>query len=453
MQRPARRYPRPASLRELGVSRIVDGRRVRAAGRRGVHRLRARSRVARGLWPRFASRIGRAPGIIQPVCRFSRRLCGAGTRTDAPCLDERCTARTAVPPSTSGTERSNPRSARSAPGLDRRRARGATPGSTSSRLGRPRRSCARRFAGIFGGIVASMLRPATTFYIVTGSQQALDLVVRALCEEGTPSRHRGSTLSRARRRFLAIGARGWFRAPSTTGRSTSRDMRSVCTDVRALYVHAVASVSHRRSHERRTAAQSAGMGGTSAPRGVIEDDYDSEFPLRNRNDSQRCAGSIRAAIASSMSGRSRCTLSPEFAPRLHRRAAGTARYVSRHAKWLADRGSSPIGQRALAAMMASRNSFRERAQRRMARSLGERRRQVLISATALSERGFDEMAASAGPDREPTSSWIFRNSYRTKRNGWSPRVCGTKRVRMYSARVHTISCRRKTRRCWADLHR
>jgi GntR family transcriptional regulator / MocR family aminotransferase len=46
-------------------------------------------------------------------------------------------------------------------------------------------------------------------------------------------------------------------------------------------------------------------------------------------------------------------------------------------KWLADRGSSPIGQRALAAMMAS--GTYERAQRRMARSLNERR-QILLSA-------------------------------------------------------------------------
>ena len=44
-------------------------------------------------------------------------------------------------------------------------------------------------------------------FVVTGSQQALDLVVRALCEEGTPVGIEDPHYQGARRSFLAMGAR------------------------------------------------------------------------------------------------------------------------------------------------------------------------------------------------------------------------------------------------------
>jgi GntR family transcriptional regulator / MocR family aminotransferase len=211
--------------------------------------------------------------------------------------------------------------------------------------------------------------------VVTGSQQALDLVVRALCEEGTPVGIEDPHYQGARRSFLAMGARLVPCALDEGALDISRHAARL-RGVRAIYVTpshqfptgAVMNVERRLNllawaHERGT--------------WVIEDDYDSEFHYGT--------GTIPALRGLDASGRViyvgtfARTLSPEL--RLGYIVVPPALRDTFHAiKWLADRGSSPIGQRALATMMAS--GTYERAQRRMARSLSERRQILLLALQA-----------------------------------------------------------------------
>jgi GntR family transcriptional regulator/MocR family aminotransferase len=208
--------------------------------------------------------------------------------------------------------------------------------------------------------------------VVTGSQQALDLVVRALCEEGTPVGIEDPHYQGARRSFLAMGARLVPCALDEGALDISRHAARL-RDVRAVYVTpshqfptgAVMNV-ERRLNLLAWANERAAW--------VIEDDYDSEFHYGT--------GTIPALRGLDGSGRViyvgtfARTLSPEL--RLGYIVVPPALRDTFHAiKWLADRGSSPIGQRALAAMMSS--GTYERAQRRMARSLSERR-QIMLSA-------------------------------------------------------------------------
>jgi GntR family transcriptional regulator/MocR family aminotransferase len=107
---------------------------------------------------------------------------------------------------------------------------------------------------------------------------------------------------------------------------------------------------------------------------IVEDDYDSEFHYGT--------GTIPALAGLDTFGRViyvgtfARTLSPEL--RLGYIVVPPAlRDTFRAMKWLADRGSSPLGQRALATLMES--GMYERAQRRMARSLAGRRARLLTA--------------------------------------------------------------------------
>jgi GntR family transcriptional regulator/MocR family aminotransferase len=218
------------------------------------------------------------------------------------------------------------------------------------------------------GIVAT----AEDVLVVTGSQQALDLIVRALCEEGTPIGIEDPHYQGARQAFLAMGARLIPCALDDGALDVTRHAARL-RDARAIYV----TPSHQfptgaiMNVERRFNLLAWA---NERMRWVIEDDYDSEFHYGT--------GTIPALRG--LDGGNRViyvgtfarTLSPEL--RLGYIVVPPAlRDTFRAIKWLADRGSSPIGQRALAALMQS--GTYERAQRRMARSLSDRRR-ILLSA-------------------------------------------------------------------------
>jgi GntR family transcriptional regulator/MocR family aminotransferase len=211
--------------------------------------------------------------------------------------------------------------------------------------------------------------------VVTGSQQALDLVVRAVCEQGTPVGIEDPHYQGARRAFLAMGARLVPCVLEEGALDVSRHTARL-HDVRAIYVTpshqfptgAIMNV-ERRLNLLAWANERAGW--------VIEDDYDSEFHYGS--------GTIPALRGLDSGGRViyvgtfARTLSPEL--RLGYIVVPRAlRDTFRAIKWLADRGTSPIGQRALAALMHA--GTYERAQRRMARSLSERRRTLLAALQA-----------------------------------------------------------------------
>jgi GntR family transcriptional regulator / MocR family aminotransferase len=224
--------------------------------------------------------------------------------------------------------------------------------------------------------------------IVTGSQQALDLVVRALCEDGTPVGIEDPHYQGARRSFLAIGARLVPCALDDGALDIARHEARL-RDVRAIYV----TPSHQfptgaiMSVERRLNLLAWANERTAW---VIEDDYDSEF--------HHGSGTIPALRGLDAGGRViyvgtfARTLSPEL--RLGYIVVPPAlRDTFRAIKWLADRGSSPIGQRALGSMMAS--GTYERAQRRMARSLSDRRK-ILLSALQARFRGRNVRWSGSG---------------------------------------------------------
>jgi GntR family transcriptional regulator / MocR family aminotransferase len=208
--------------------------------------------------------------------------------------------------------------------------------------------------------------------VVTGAQQALDLAARVICDPGERIGIEDPHYQGARQSFLAAGARLVPCAVDAEGFDAERNAERL-EGTRAVYV----TPSHQfptgaiMSLERRLnllawASRNAAW--------VIEDDYDSELHYGS--------GTIPALGALDVAGRIvyigtvARTLSPEL--RLGYVVVPPAlRETFRAMKWLADRGSSPLEQRALAAIMAS--GTYERAQRRMARSLAERRHRLVAA--------------------------------------------------------------------------
>ncbi|MGZ3504785.1 MAG: MocR-like pyridoxine biosynthesis transcription factor PdxR [Vulcanimicrobiaceae bacterium] len=202
--------------------------------------------------------------------------------------------------------------------------------------------------------------------IVSGSQQALDLTARALGERGAAIGIEDPHYQGARQAFLAAGARLVPCAVDEDGFDIERHQKSL-REARAIYV----TPSHQfptgaiMSIERRLKL----LSWAAAHRvWVIEDDYDSEFrygseaiPALQGLDRRRCVIYIGTVVR---------TLSPGL--RLgYVVVPPMLREVFRAMKWLADRGTSPLEQRALAAFIDS--GAYDRAQRRMARGLAQRR--------------------------------------------------------------------------------
>jgi GntR family transcriptional regulator / MocR family aminotransferase len=206
--------------------------------------------------------------------------------------------------------------------------------------------------------------------VVTGSQQALDLAARVICDPGDRIGIEDPCYQGARQSFLAAGARLVPCAVDAEGFDVERNAERL-DGARAVYV----TPSHQHptgaimSLERRLKllAWASRQGAW-----VIEDDYDSE--LHYGSGTIPALGALDNAGRIVYIGTVARTLSPEL--RLGYTVVPPAlRETFCAVKWLADRGTSPLEQRALAAIMAS--GTYERAQRRMARSLAQRRHRLV----------------------------------------------------------------------------
>ena len=208
--------------------------------------------------------------------------------------------------------------------------------------------------------------------ILNGSQQALDLTARVLSERGAvigieDPHYQGSRLA-----FLGAGARLIPCAVDADGLDIERCAKRL-VNARALYVTpshqyptgAIMSIERRLGLLAWAAAHRAWL---------IEDDYDSEFGLESGAipalqglDRRQCVIYIGTVVRTLSPGlRLGYVVVPEM-----------LRDAFRGLKWLADRGSSPLEQRALGAFIES--GAYARAQRRMSRALAQRRERLLIS--------------------------------------------------------------------------
>jgi GntR family transcriptional regulator/MocR family aminotransferase len=202
--------------------------------------------------------------------------------------------------------------------------------------------------------------------IVSGSQQALDLIARTLLEPRAAVGMEDPHYQGSRQAFLAAGARVVPCTVDGDGLDIERFQRAL-HNVHAVYV----TPSHQfptgavMSIERRLKLLE-----WAAERRVwlIEDDYDTEFqygsnavPALQGLDRHRCVLYIGTVVR---------TLSPGL--RLGYMVVPPALREAVHgAKWLADRGTSPLEQSALADFIES--GAYDRTQRRMARVVAQKR--------------------------------------------------------------------------------
>jgi len=208
--------------------------------------------------------------------------------------------------------------------------------------------------------------------VVNGSQQALDIVSRLLVVERAAVAIEDPHYQGTRQALLAAGARLVPCAVDRDGLDVERharrlaDARAVCvTPSHQFPTGAVMSVARRLKLLAWAAARNAW---------VIEDDYESEF--------RHGAGAISALQGLDTQGRVIYlgTFARSLFPGVRLGYVVVPRALREHfraIKWLADRGSSPVEQRALAELMES--GAYESARRRLGRSLA-RKRDALIGA-------------------------------------------------------------------------
>jgi GntR family transcriptional regulator / MocR family aminotransferase len=218
------------------------------------------------------------------------------------------------------------------------------------------------------GVVAA----ADDVVVVNGSQQALDITARLLVSEGTSIGIEDPHYQGTRQAFLAAGAtlvpcaidEGGFDIERNAGRL--RGARAVCvTPSHQFPTGAVMTVARRLELLSWAAAQDAW---------IVEDDYESEF--------RHGVGAISALQGLDTQGRVVYlgTFARSLFPALRLGYVVVPQALRDHfraIKWLADRGSSPTEQHALAELMES--GAYESARRRLGRSLA-RKRNALVAA-------------------------------------------------------------------------
>ena len=189
---------------------------------------------------------------------------------------------------------------------------------------------------------------ADDLLVVNGSQQALDLVSRLLCGEGSAVGIEDPHYQGARQAFAAAGARLVPCAVDAEGLDIERHAQAL-RGARAVYVTpshqfptgAIMSVERRLKLLRWAARRGAW---------IVEDDYDSEFRYG--------VGAVPALQGLDRAGRVLYlgTFARTLFPGLrlgYLAVPPELREAFRAAKWLADRGSPPLQQRALAQFFES----------------------------------------------------------------------------------------------------
>ncbi len=202
--------------------------------------------------------------------------------------------------------------------------------------------------------------------VVSGSQQALDLTARAVCDPWAVIGIEDPHYQGARQALLAAGGRLVPCAVDESGLDVGRHSRAL-QNARAIYV----TPSHQfptgavMSVERRLKLLHHAM---EHDTWIIEDDYDTEYqerastiPALQALDERRCVIYIGTVVRTLSPG---LRLGYVVVPRALREGF-------RAMKWLTDRGSSMLEQRALALFIE--DGAYERAQRRAARELAKLR--------------------------------------------------------------------------------
>lgn len=219
--------------------------------------------------------------------------------------------------------------------------------------------------------------------IVSGAQQAIDLTARVLCDRGTRIGIEDPHYQGTRQAFIAAGARVIPCSVDDEGLDIERhakrlgDARAVCvTPSHQFPTGAIMSVARRLALLQWAESRRAW---------IVEDDYDCEFrygvgaiPALQGLDAHGCV--IYVGTFARM-------LFPAL--RLGYIVAPPAlRDAFRAVKWLADRGSPPLEQQAVAALLES--GAYESLRRRSVRALTEKRDRMV----AAIEQHFDDAIAT-----------------------------------------------------------
>lgn len=211
--------------------------------------------------------------------------------------------------------------------------------------------------------------------IVSGAQQAIDLTARVLCDRGTRIGLEDPHYQGTRQAFLAAGAKVIPCAVDAEGLDIDRhakrlgDARAVCvTPSHQFPTGAIMSVARRLALLQWAATRGAW---------IVEDDYDCEFRYG--------VGAIPALQGLDASGRVIYigTFARMLFPALRLGyivAPPALREAFRAVKWLADRGSPPLEQQAVAALVES--GAYESLRRRNVRALSAKRDRIVAAIAA-----------------------------------------------------------------------
>jgi GntR family transcriptional regulator / MocR family aminotransferase len=404
--------------RDLGVSRIVVLVAYEQLAAEGYLQARSRSgsrvtdRVADRLeQPRATPRKQRRPGPLSPYAERARALEPQAfpppeRRPDSHAIDFSYT-RTLPDEGTLQSWRRALSRAAAKPLLDYPDPAG------SERLRKLIADDLREQRGVIAG--------AEDVVVVNGSQQALDITARLLVGEGTSIGIEDPHYQGTRQAFLAAGAT-LIPCPVDEdgldiGRNAGRlrGARAVCvTPSHQFPTGAVMTAARRLELLSWAAAEDAW---------IVEDDYESEF--------RHGVGAISALQGLDTHGRVVYlgTFARSLFPALRLGYVVVPRALRNHfraIKWLADRGSSPTEQQALAELMES-GAF-ERARRRLGRLLAHKRN-ALVGALRATFAGRE--VASSGAT-SGTHVFLRLRGIRSRETSAIVRRAARRGVRVYS---------------------